>query len=109
IGKLAASVAHEVRNPLAGIRMNLQLLQQHLARAGTSDESLNIAVNEVERLDSIVQEMLVLGRSSTPRREQIDLRAIAQDVLRLLARRLEHGGVTATLEGEAAPASADAA
>jgi signal transduction histidine kinase len=109
IGKLAASVAHEVRNPLAGIRMNLQVLQQALARAGTSDESLAIAINEVDRMDSIVQEMLVLGRSTTPRREQVDLRAIAAEVLGLLGRRMEHGGVSATLEGETVCASADAA
>jgi C4-dicarboxylate-specific signal transduction histidine kinase len=55
VGKTAASVAHEVRNPLAGIRMNLQLLQQHLAREGRTDESLTIALAELERLDGIVQ------------------------------------------------------
>jgi signal transduction histidine kinase len=108
VGKMSASVAHEVRNPLAGIRMNLQLLQQHLAREGRTDESLTIALAELERLDGIVQEMLILGRKSEPRPEPIDLHDVADDVLHLLDRRLKHAGVEASLEGEAAPAKADA-
>jgi signal transduction histidine kinase len=110
VGKVASSVAHEVRNPLAGIRMNLQLLQQHLAKAGQSDESLTIAIAELERLDGIVQEMLILGRKAEPRLEAADLRAIAGDVLGLLDRRLRHAGVTPVVEGDAAaPATADPA
>jgi signal transduction histidine kinase len=108
VGKMAASVAHEVRNPLAGIRMNLQLLQQHLAREGRTDESLTIALAELERLDGIVQEMLILGRKAEPRPEAIDLHVVAEDVLHLLDRRLNHAGVEASLEGQPAPAKADA-
>jgi signal transduction histidine kinase len=108
VGKIASSVAHEVRNPLAGIRMNLQLLQQHLAKEGRTDESLTIALSELERLDGIVQEMLILGRKAEPKLETVDLRAIAQDVLHLLDRRLRHANVEAALEGAAAPARADA-
>src|SRR5258706_9952463 len=107
VGKIASSVAHEVRNPLSGIRMNLQLLQQHLAKEGRTDESLTIALSELERLDGIVQEMLILGRKAEPKLESVDLRAIAQDVLHLLDRRLRHANVEAALEGSAAPARAD--
>jgi signal transduction histidine kinase len=108
IGKIASSVAHEVRNPLSGIRMNLQLLQQHLAKEGRTDESLTIALAELERLDGIVQEMLILGRKAEPKLEAVDLRTIAEDVLHLLDRRLRHANVEAALEGSATPARADA-
>jgi signal transduction histidine kinase len=108
VGKIASSVAHEVRNPLSGIRMNLQLLQQHLTKEGRTDESLTIALAELERLDAIVQEMLILGRKAEPKLEMVDLRAIAQDVLHLLDRRLRHANVQAALDGTVAPAKADA-
>jgi len=107
VGKIAASVAHEVRNPLAGIRMNLQLLQQHLAKRDQTDESLTIALSELDRLDAIVQEMLTMGRKSEPKLEDVDLRAIVDDVLHLLARRLGHANVRPTLEGAPTPARAD--
>ncbi|HYE18604.1 MAG TPA: ATP-binding protein [Tepidisphaeraceae bacterium] len=109
VGKIAASVAHEVRNPLAGIRMNLQLLQQQMSKAGTADESLEIAIAELDRLDSIVQEMLILGRRTDPRLEPVDLRECAADVMQLLARRLDHAGVRVTIDGPPAPARADPA
>jgi signal transduction histidine kinase len=109
VGKVAAGVAHEVRNPLAGIRMNLQLLQQELGRSGRADESLAIAVNELERLDGIVQEMLILGKKAEPQLAAVDLHAIARDVLHLIDRRLRHAGVESALEGGSAPATADAA
>ncbi|HSI36416.1 MAG: sensor histidine kinase [Phycisphaerae bacterium] len=109
VGKIATSVAHEVRNPLAGIRMNLQLLQQQMTKAGTADESLEIAIAELDRLDSIVQEMLILGRQTDPRLEAIDLGECAADVLQLLTRRLDHAGVRVGVEGTAAPARADPA
>lgn len=108
VGKIAASVAHEVRNPLAGIRMNLQLLEQHLLKNNLSDESLPIIIGEVERLDSIVQEMLILGRQAEPRIEPLDLQEVVEDVLGLLERRLKHAGVATRVEGSSAPASADA-
>jgi signal transduction histidine kinase len=108
VGKIASSVAHEVRNPLSGIRMNLQLLQQHLAKEGRTDESLTIALAELERLDGIVQEMLILGRKAEPKLERVDLRSIAEDVLHLLDRRLRHANVQVALEGIAASAKADA-
>ncbi len=108
VGKIASSVAHEVRNPLAGIRMNLQLLQQHLAREKRPDESLDIAIAELDRLDSIVQEMLILGRKAEPKLGRVDLREIAAETLALLDRRLKHGGITTALEGEAAIVQADA-
>jgi signal transduction histidine kinase len=107
VGKIASSVAHEVRNPLAGIRMNLQLLQQHLAKSGRTDESLTIAIAELERLDGIVQEMLILGRKAEPKIERVDLAAIAAEVLQLLDRRLVHAGVTPATEGGPAMALAD--
>src|SRR5258706_8379722 len=108
VGKTAASVAHEVRNPLAGIRMNLQLLQQHLAKEGRTDESLTIALSELERLDGIVQEMLILGRKAEPKLEPVDLRALDADLVHPLARPLRRDAVEAALEGSAAPARADA-
>ena len=108
VGKIAASVAHEVRNPLSGIRMNLQLLQQHLAKSGRTDESLTIAISELERLDGIVQEMLTLGRKAEPKLVKLDLAAIAAEVLQLLERRLIHANVTPSTEGSPVMAMADA-
>jgi signal transduction histidine kinase len=69
LGEMAASVAHEVRNPLASIKTSIQMLQADLA-GGLADaetqedaqESLLVASKEIERLDSIVRDLLLFSK-----------------------------------------------
>jgi len=67
LGRLAASVAHEVRNPLSAIDIQLQLLQEELGGAGEGvaarvNRRLNIARTEMRRLEGIVQNFLRFSR-----------------------------------------------
>jgi signal transduction histidine kinase len=61
LGTMAASVAHELRNPLSGLRMNLQVLCDELPEHHTSDESLKVALREIDRMDLYLQELLSLA------------------------------------------------
>ncbi|MDE2998813.1 MAG: ATP-binding protein [Gemmatimonadota bacterium] len=83
LGRLAASVAHEVRNPLGAVDIQLQLLEDDLRAVDEGMRSriyrrLNIARMEMKRLDRIVHNFLRFSR--TPR---LDLRRISlNDVVR---------------------------
>ena len=61
LGKLLAGVAHEVRNPLAGIRSTAQLWQRGVV--GLDEESLGDLVHEVDRLEEIVSRLLQFSRA----------------------------------------------
>ncbi len=61
LGKLLAGVAHEVRNPLAGIRSTAQLWQRGVV--GLDEESLRGLVHEVDRLEEIVSHLLQFSRA----------------------------------------------
>ena len=61
LGKLLAGVAHEVRNPLAGIRSTAQLWQRGVV--GLDEESLGGLVHEVDRLEEIVSRLLQFSRA----------------------------------------------
>ena len=49
--KISASVLHEIRNPLAGIRMNAQLLAEEMAERGEDHQSLQLMIREIDRID----------------------------------------------------------
>jgi signal transduction histidine kinase len=61
LGKLLAGVAHEIRNPLAGIRSTVQLWER-LPDASRSPESIHAVVQGVDRLNEIVSRLLLFAR-----------------------------------------------
>jgi two-component system sensor histidine kinase PilS (NtrC family) len=74
LGRLTASIAHEIRNPLSAIRHANELLGE--TRGGEGDQRLiRIVADNTRRLDSIVSDILQLGRRDRTQREAIDLAA----------------------------------
>jgi PAS domain S-box-containing protein len=62
IGQLAAAIAHEIRNPLSAIKMNVQILEKNLALEGFNKRRLEIAAGEINRLDRVVEDVLDFAR-----------------------------------------------
>ena len=80
LGKLLAGVAHEVRNPLAGIRSTVQLWQRGI---GPDAESSDDLLSEVDRLDGIVGRLLQFSRADANRLTPGDLNAVLAEAARL--------------------------
>ncbi len=80
LGKLLAGVAHEVRNPLAGIRSTAQLWQRGI---GLDGESVSGIVGEVDRLDSIVSRLLHFSRADAQEQARGDLNEVIAEAARL--------------------------
>jgi two-component system NtrC family sensor kinase len=93
IGRLAASIAHEINNPLQAIHNSLHLgLHQGLGD-GKRWEYLSMAQAEVQRLIEIVQRMLDFYRPSRGGTVPTDVNSIVENVLVLARKRLQHGGI----------------
>jgi signal transduction histidine kinase len=73
VGEFASSLAHEVRNPLSAIRVDLQRVEEELP-ASQSRDLLARALGEVERLDRSVTGALRVARSGSVAHERLDLR-----------------------------------
>lgn len=68
IGRMAAHVTHEVRNPLSSIGLNVELLEEELADADAEPRDLLRAIHqEIDRLRNITEEYLRVARVPTPR------------------------------------------
>ena len=74
VGEFAASLAHEVRNPLTAISLDLKRAQNHLDESGVAKELLDEALKEVKRLNASVTDALRLARSGLLSPVRLDLR-----------------------------------
>jgi len=65
IGKLTTSLAHEIRNPLSSVKMNSQILLKNTDFRGNDKRRMEIVVNEISRLEGILEEMLSFAKPLT--------------------------------------------
>ena len=115
LGQLAASVAHELRNPLSGIKMNARVLADELGPEAAAKTSLDHIIREIDRMDLYLQELLSLASDSAgpaeaaPPVEPVELAEQVRSVIALVSGRCEHAGVKVATEFQpAAPAMGDA-
>jgi signal transduction histidine kinase len=98
--QVGAKVAHELKNPLAGIKALLQLVRGGEGLAAKAGERLGVALAEVDRMDDIVRDYLAFARPLADLElAPVDPRAIADDVLTVLAARAELGTVAIEVRG----------
>lgn len=100
MGRMAASIAHEINNPLQAIQGCLDLAQTHAKDAAKQQRYLVTAKAEVERLTIIVQRMLDFYRPAKGTRMPIDARAVLEEVIALSSKRLQHSNTAVQTEWE---------
>lgn len=99
VGTLASSLAHEVRNPLNSISLQLVLLSRRVARLGDAADPeiaslIENARREIDRLDGLVGEFLSLSTIDRIRLAEHDLRDLVRDILGLLVPVAQQKGVS---------------
>lgn len=97
LGKMAAGIAHEVGNPLAGISSIVQTLLQTTTDE-SSRERLLMVKEQVGRITGIIRQLVEYSRPSTERPRPMDLNELARDSARLMRFEPRARGVDLTLE-----------
>ncbi len=99
LGEMAANVAHEVRNPLASIKVSMQMLMDDLVGGikpsavddgeafDWAQEAVSVVLKEVERLDSIVRDLLLFAKPRQLHRIKCNITTISDRVLHLIQSR----------------------
>ena len=99
LGQMAATVAHEVRNPLAGISANAELLAEAPALDPEDKETIDIILGEVHRLSQLVTDLLTYAREREPRCEVVDLTSLAKHACELSRPEAEKYGIELRVKG----------
>jgi len=101
LGKLAATVAHEVNNPLFGILTYARLSRKELEKSGlpedrmqSIDEQLQVIERESRRCGEIMRNLLTFARQAPPRRENARLEELVERAVKLVRHQLELQSIT---------------
>lgn len=88
VGRLAAAIAHEIRNPLTSIAGSVQMLDSISSLTDEQRTLVGIVTRESERLNNIINDFLAYSRNRQYKLEKIDILPVLQDTLTLLENRL---------------------
>ena len=83
VGELAAGLAHEVKNPLAGIKISIEVLKNELPLEQEDKEIFLKIINEINRIESLLKNMLNYARPSKPQPELINIHEILDGIIKI--------------------------
>lgn len=99
LGQLSSGIAHEIRNPLAGIRLFLDILgdPEKFDRSTQEKEILNDLTSNVDRISGIIQRVLDFSKTSIGSREKFDLNQLVGETVALCEARIRKSKITLEL------------
>ncbi len=83
IGTMAAGLAHEIKNPLGGIKGAAQLLDREILDDSPLKEYTRVMTREVERVNSIIEELMDLASPRQPEMSEVNLSKLLGDIVLL--------------------------
>jgi len=84
IGRMAASIAHEIRNPLAAMRGSIQMLRADMANDSSQTELMEIILRESDRLNRIISDFLSYARPRSINQSKVNAGELLQQTFMLL-------------------------
>ena len=107
VAALSASLAHEIRNPLAAIRSAVEQLARSVSQDEDDQTLARLVVRESERLNRLLSEFLDFSRVRATKFERLDIAALARDAVRIVGEHPAAQGVEIAVVAEAVTLDAD--
>ena len=96
-GLFAARVAHDIRNPLASIKINTQMLEATVKGDVRNAALVNATLHDISQIESVIRDLIELARPGELRQVPADINAVVRGVVRQLDARLNHRRVQTAL------------
>jgi two-component system sensor kinase FixL len=108
LGEMAAVIAHEVKNPLAGVRGAIQVIGGRLPKDSKDAVIIKEIVGRIDALDELMKDLLLFARPPQPRPVPVDLVALIRTTIDLLSADPALKNIEVLVSGDAPPANVDA-
>ena len=99
LGEMAAVVAHELKNPLAGLRGALEIIARRMSSDSADVRIVKEMVSRIDSLNQMVQDLLVFARPTPPKIALVSVGRLVRETVALLTLDPEMRGVTVDVEG----------
>lgn len=100
LGQLAAGVAHEINNPLAGIQSSMELIRESVAHDHDARQLIDLVQSEIDRMAGIIRQLYQLHRPQTASGTEIDLTRICTQTVQLLSGACRRRGVSISVSDD---------
>jgi two-component system sensor histidine kinase PilS (NtrC family) len=84
IGELSANIAHEIRNPLASLKSSVEMMKENYVDSGKREKLMDIALNEMDRLNTIITDFLEYSKPKPVEMKDFDLHSVLNQTIELL-------------------------
>jgi two-component system sensor kinase FixL len=108
LGEMAAVIAHEVKNPLAGVRGSIQVIGGRLPKDSKDALIVQEILTRLDALNEMMKDLLLFARPPQPRFAPIDLAGLIRTTVDLLSSDPAFRAVAVQVEGDPFPMTADA-
>jgi signal transduction histidine kinase len=92
LGQFGASLAHQLRNAATGGRMAIELHRRDCPQ-GAGEESLEVALRQLQLMESYLRQFLTIGRAAPAVRERVNMTGLVEEVLTLVRPSYAHAGI----------------
>ena len=103
LGALSAGMAHEIRNPLTSVKGYAQYIKSELGENHQLLPDINIIINEVDRLNNIIDRFLTFARPRRPELVKEDANEIITNVIKLLDKDIKNANITVDVKLQKLP------
>ncbi len=93
LGHLSASIAHEIRNPLASISGSIQMLKEELDLKGDKLHLMEIVLRETERLNFLITDFLLFAKPAQDKNESVDIGSLLSETIEVFSNSIEARGI----------------
>jgi signal transduction histidine kinase len=97
MGRVVAGIAHEIRNPLNSIRLTIKVLERRLRKHNIGDEEVTIVTAETDRLDKLLNSILVFGADEPGRQYRQPILPVLERTMALVQPQVEDRGIATAL------------
>jgi PAS domain S-box-containing protein len=98
LGQLASGIAHEIKNPLAGIGSAIQVLSTHMDTDVSRDEIVNEILAQIGRLDETIRNLLNFAKPGEPRLVLVHPRDVLQPITFLISQQVKDQHIDVTID-----------